>query len=81
MYLVKINRRFNKLQLTTPSQAPVDSGHSQPGSIGDSSFTEVIQVQTKLPKLQLDKFNGEPKVVYILLLKCREGYRAFSLSP
>ena len=33
-----------------------------PGSIGDSSLTEVTQVKTKLPKLQLNKFNGDPKV-------------------
>ena len=33
-----------------------------PGSIGDSSLTEVRQVRTKLPKLQLNKFNDDPKV-------------------
>ena len=33
-----------------------------PGSIGDTSLTEVTQVKTKLPKLQLNKFSGDPKV-------------------
>ena len=33
-----------------------------PGSIGDSGFTQLTQVKTKLPKLQLNKFNGDPKV-------------------
>ena len=32
------------------------------GSIRDSSLTEVTQVKTKLPKLQLNKFTGDPKV-------------------
>ena len=45
MYLVKINRQLNKLQLSYASwlRLTVDSGHSQP-SIGDSSLTKVTQV-------------------------------------
>jgi hypothetical protein len=61
MYLVNINSLLKKLQLTTPNQAPVNTDHSA-GNTGDSSFTEVTQVRTKLPKLQLNKFNGDPKV-------------------
>ena len=63
MYLVKINRRLNKLQLSYAFslRLTVDSGHSQP-NIGNSSLTKVTQVRTKLPKLQLNKFIGDLKV-------------------